>query len=484
MYTCGLKKAVSSFLFALVVSSALLASATEEAAPQWTGTITMRAQAYTPNARDDESPLTAFREVADAYEAEHPGVTIEFLDEEIPDNNNDIRVKAAAGELYDVFWAQWASLNGPLPQGIAVDLAPYFVEPNPYAPDFATWTEAMNPTIVAETAAPSGASYNLNGDFVATAFFYNQALFEQAGVTEEPTSWPELLEQAAQLQEAGIPAAVGVPLYSWWQRHFLSDFYAEDYERIAAFDGAPAISALDEAVAIDQGLLSTEDPRFMAWWPIFKEFTDTWVPDYLALAPDQNAAAYQDFIGSQAAMLYEGSYTPNQFEDSGISFGYSSFNFPPLDSDVSEYSTGLDTSNAVGGPNAAYQYAMSTEGANSTMEEPGKFEAVLDWMRYIGTPDVAERVVNEEGSFIPTWSGTTPNPGSEALAAQANLELRTISVGNTSATLGDDLQRIFGLYLSDNLSLEDAQLQVQQALDRSVTDYARSNDVDLEQYGD
>ncbi len=471
-------------VIALVACGSLPASATEETAPEWTGAITMRAQAYTPNARDDESPLTAFQEVADAYEAEHPGVTIDFIDEEIPDNNNDIRVKAAAGELYDVFWAQWSSLNGALPQGVAVDLASYFAEPNPYVPDVATWAEAMNPTLITETAAPGGASYNINGDFVATAFFYNEALFEQAGITETPTSWPELLGVAKQLQEAGVPAAVGVPLYSWWQRHFLSDFYAEDYERIAAFDGAPAISALDEAVAIDQGILSTDDPRFMAWWPIFKAFTDTWVPDYLALSPDQNDAAYQDFIGSKAAMLYEGSYTPNKFEDSGISFGYSSFNFPPLGPDVSEYSTELDTSNAVGGPNAAYQYAISSERANRTMAEPGKFEAVLDWLRYIGTPEVAEKIINEEGSFIPTWLGTTPNPGSEALATQADLELRTVSVGNTSATLSDDMQRIFGLYLSGNVSLEDAQTQVQGALDRSVADYARSNDVDLEQYGE
>lgn len=483
MQTGRPKRLVWTFAVAAVAGS-FFASATEEAAPGWTGTITMRAQAYTPNARDDESPLTAFQEVADRYEAEHPGVTIEFIDEEIPDNNNDIRVKAAAGELYDIFWAQWSSLNGALPQGVAVDLAPYFAEPNPYAPDAATWAEAMNPTLIAETAAPGGASYNINGDFVATAFFYNEALFEQAGVTETPTSWPELLELAATLQEAGVPAAVGVPLYSWWQRHFLSDFYADDYERIAAYDGAPAISPLDEAVAIDRGLLSTADPRFMAWWPVFKEFTDFWVPDYLALAPDQNDAAYQDFIGSRAAMLYEGSYTPNKFRDSGVSFGYSSFNFPPLGPEVSEYSTGLDTSNAVGGPNAAYQYAVSSERANRTMAEPGKLEAVIDWLRYIGTPEVSERVINEEGSFIPTFAGTTPNPGSEALASQADLELRTVSVGNTSATLGDDLQRVFGLYLSNNLSLEDAQVQVQAALERSATDYARSNNVNLEEYGE
>jgi len=180
-------------------------------------------------------------------------------------------------------------------------------------------------------------------------------------------------------------------------------------------------------------------------------------------------------------MLYEGSYTPNQFEDSGISFGYSSFNFPPLDSDVSEYSTGLDTSNAVGGPNAAYQYAMSTPESNQTLEEEGKEAAVIDFLHYIGTPEVIEKVVNELGSFAPTWPGTTPVAGLETFAEQANTGLKVVNIGNSSATILPSWERLFGLYLSGNMELEEATNQFQRELDRGVQEYETTNpDIDID----
>ncbi|MBA2469243.1 MAG: hypothetical protein H0V37_07545 [Chloroflexia bacterium] len=52
----------------------------------WQGEITFYAQAYTPNSQlPNANQLTAFQEVADAYQAEHPGITIRFIDEEISD---------------------------------------------------------------------------------------------------------------------------------------------------------------------------------------------------------------------------------------------------------------------------------------------------------------------------------------------------------------------------------------------------------------
>lgn len=467
----------------LTLTGLLLGSVAVAAPGNWKGTITMYAQEYTPNKPNAPRKLQEMRRVADEYERRYPGIKIRFITDELPDANAAYRAKAAAGELYDVFWAQWTNLNGSLPRGIAVDLAPYFRQKNPYAPTFKTWGDAMNPTVIRETAAPGGQSYNINGDFVATAFYYNRDLFRKAGITREPATWDELVATAKRLRAAGIPAQVGVPLYSWWQRHFLSDFYARDYARIAGYDKASGISPLDEAVAIKKGLLSTRDPRFLAWWPIFKEFTDTWVPDYLAQDPDKNSTIFrQDFLGGRAAMMYEGSWTPNKIRDAGVQFNYGSFNFPTLGKGVSQYSSGGNFANAVGGPNAGFQYAVSTPQANKTMREPGKLAAVIDWLRYIGTPQVNQRVVNELGDFLPTFSSTKARTGNEALTAQSRLRLRAVQVGGSSATLDADMQRLFSAYLSGDLSLDAARTQVQQALDRAADDYGRRNNVDFSKY--
>lgn len=448
----------------------------------WKGTITMFAQAYTPNSkRENVVQLKAFQDAADAYQQQHPDIKIEFVDEDFPEYPQTVRVKASGGELWDVYWAQWGELNGTFPRGIAVDLTPYFQQPNPYIEGNQAWQDAMNPTVVAETVAPDGAHYNINGDYVGTAFFYNKELFAQAGITAAPTSWPEILDASEKLKAAGIPSTSGIPDYSWFQRHFLTDFYFNDYPSIAGCDETPAISALDEAAAIKQRILSTDDPRFMAWWPIFKQATDYWMQEYLNQALETSSMKMlQDFVAGKAAMFYSGSWTPNDLKVRNTPFEWGAFSFPVLTPDVTDYTTGADTSGSVGGPNAAYQYAMSTPQANKSMKDEAKAEAVLDWLRFIGTPGVIERVCNELGAFAPTWPGTTPGPGLETFAQQANTELKAVWVGNSSPKLGPNLQRIFGQYLAGDIDLDQATDQVQRELDTAAEDYARENNADLD----
>ncbi|MBM7567740.1 ABC transporter substrate-binding protein [Paenibacillus sacheonensis] len=456
------------------------------AAPAWTGTINMYAQAYTPDAKNITGIKTdqhKLRELADEYEKAHPGIKIKFVDEEFKDYTQTVRVKAAAGELFDVYWAQWAELNGTFPKGIAEDLTEYFGKPNPYIPDKATWQEAMNGTVVNETAAPGGQHYNINGDYVATAFFYNKELFQQAGIAEAPKTWAELIDASKKLQAAGIVAMSQAPDFGWFQRHFMSDFYSKDFDTIAAFDKAPGISSLDEAVGISKGLLSTKDERFMGWWPMFKQLTDTWKKDYLTGDPGVvGANARNDFLAGKTAIFYDGSWLPNNAADAAVKFEIGSFNFPVLTAGDTPLSTGIDASGAVGGPNGAFQFAVATKEADKSMKEPGKKEAVIDWLQFVGTPEHVEQAVNENGNFVPTWPGTKPNDSMKELASQASKELKAIGVGNSSANLGKDLQRTFGLYLSGNMDLDKATANVQKALDAANKDYATKNDTDYSKY--
>ena len=156
--------------------------------------------------------------------------------------------------------------------------------------------------------------------------------------------------------------------------------------------------------------------------------------------------------------------------------------FPTLSTADSEYAQGVSTAGQVGGPNAAYQYSISTPKANKTMEESGKPEAVLDFLRFIGTPRMVETIVNEKGSFVPTWPDTAPKAGNEVVVEQAAEGLKSIWVGNSTPDLGPTIQRTFGLYLSGNIELEEATTQVQEAIDKAITDYATTNNVDYSKY--
>jgi raffinose/stachyose/melibiose transport system substrate-binding protein len=449
----------------------------------WTGEITFFAQAYTPNSQQEgANQLTAFQDAADAYQADHPGVTIKFIDEDFPEYLQTVRTKASGQELWDIFWVQGPTVNGVLPKGIAVNLVPAFAEPNPYIEGNTAWNDVLNPTTQAFMTAPSGEIYVLNGDFVGTAFFYNKDLFTQAGITEAPTSWSTMMAAAQTLKDAGITPFAGEYYISWFGRHFWSDFYANDYELLTGCDGTQGQSPQDEAAATKAGILSTEDPRFLGWFPMWKAFTDLGSQEYVAQEPAvASEGIFNDFVAGKTAIMYSGSWIPRNLRTAGIEFELGAFSFPILTPEDTEYTTGTDVSAVVGGPFAAYQYAISTPESNKTMEEEGKAAAVLDFLRYIGTPEVNEAVVNELGSFAPTLAGTTPVEGLEAFAEQANAGLRVINIGTTSASLDPNFQKIFGLYMAGNVDLDQATQQVQMELDRAVQDYESTNpDIDID----
>ncbi|GGJ56057.1 extracellular solute-binding protein [Deinococcus roseus] len=453
-------------------------------AQKWTGTITVRPSAnLTPNSTLPNSiKLTGLRDIADNYEKSHPGIKIKFVD--IPNDNFNtlVRAKAASGELYDIFSTNWYELLGNLPEGIALDLRPYFAKKSPYAPNAKTWGDALNKTINGAMSGPDGSIYTLNGDWVATSFYYNPTLFKKARIQREPRTWQDLISAAKKLKAAGIPVGTGVPIYSWYQRLFLTNFYAKDYGELQSPDHIPGMSALDQAVAIKKGILSTKDARFMAWWPILKEFTDYWNKDFFTTLPFNSAdTSIQDFIGGRAAMIYNGSWTGPQLNQAGMK--WEAFNFPLVNKNVTRYSTNLNTAGQVGGPQGNYQWQVASPKANKSLSEKGKLDAVIDFLMYLGSPRVAETVINESPSNVPTIPGAKAAPGTDLLLEQSETKLTPVWLDSVSSSLDQDMQRTFGLYLTGSIDLQTATNQVQANLDKALRDFERENGViDLKKY--
>jgi ABC-type glycerol-3-phosphate transport system substrate-binding protein len=68
--------------------------------------------------------------------------------------------------------------------------------------------------------------------------WYNPALFTEAGITTPPTTWEQLLSDAAQLKAAGITpfslcTDVGWPVADLWQNVYLKTAGAADYNKLA-----------------------------------------------------------------------------------------------------------------------------------------------------------------------------------------------------------------------------------------------------------
>lgn len=207
-------------------------------------------------------PLPAvWEEVAQEFEDANPGVTVEqtgYQNEEL--QRTLIPNALAAGDPPDLFQV-WpgGEVRGQVENDYLMAL-----------------DEAIPETIesVGPTVAPwqvDGVTYAVPFTFGVEGFWYNKDHFEQAGITETPTTLDDLVAAAEALREAGVtPIAVGAgdrwPAAHWWYQFALHSCSPETLQAAEAeFDFSDpcwveAGEQLEEFLGIDpfqEGFLGT-----------------------------------------------------------------------------------------------------------------------------------------------------------------------------------------------------------------------------------
>ncbi len=450
----------------------------------------MYAQAYTPAVPGvklpaDSPKLTAFETVAKAFEKLYPGIHIKFI---YPAGLNSqsiqsVETDAAGGKLPDVFWGQYIDFNSVWPRGIVVNLNPYLSRPNPYIPGNAVWRNVMSKRVLEMIAAPNGAQYEVDGDWIGTAFYYNKALFNKAGIAAPPTSWKSLLADCRILRAHHITPGADVPYYSWWSRLFLgNDLGTKTIQRLEQYSHSKfAVSALGEVIGYKKGFFNpAQNPRITAWWPVVKQLYQYWtknVTDIPVLNQPAGVINGQKlFAGGKVAMVFQGSWLPNEIRLSGARFPLGSFPFPARSlRNVFKYGTAIESNYDVAGPSAAFQYAIATHRADTTMT-PAKFQAVLDWVRFFTTPQRVQKIVNQLGDSVPTLKGTHPIPSAKGVAPHTGAKYA--SVFGFSDLTPEAHTRIFNLfeeYVSGHIGFAAAKAQYDMIVKQAVQQYIATN---------
>jgi len=487
-------------ILSLAICAALLLTvfamgASAESDLTYQGTITMYAQALTPKeATETSRGLSAFRQVADEWEALHPGITIEFLDEVTAgtDYQTWLKTKMAGGQAPDIFWQHASNINGgAIPAGANIDLGEALQRPNKYVEGNEHWIDMFPDSVNSANAGPNGEQPVINADYVGTAVYYNTELFEKAGI-ETPGSevtWAQYCEICEQLKAAGItPWAFSfgnnesdTAYVNWFTRLFNTNFYYNDFPALAVTNPDKAtLTSAEVMVAFKNGYFGVDNEKWLAWWPLMKEQVDKYMPaDSISAASTRDTIQSQFFTG-QIAMIWEGSWAPNDFAAANLSFEVGSFPFPYMDSAASEYATDAFVSGCVGGPYAAFQYAVTSPKANETMTDE-KFEAIIDWLMYCTTPEADSLICNENGSFIPTVIGSTPSEANAGLVALLQADDHVVDDGMVtfSGTAFADLYyRTFQQFLRGDITLDDAKEMLRDDLEETVDEYIEDNNLE------
>jgi ABC-type glycerol-3-phosphate transport system substrate-binding protein len=457
------------------------------------GTITFYAQAYSPvdPTETNPNPPTAFKEVARKYTELNPGVEIEFF-LDLGEQANWLRTKMAGGQAPDVFWAQYYELNsGQYPVGSFVPLTQYLDRPNKYVSGNTKWLDLFPDSLVQTVRAPNGDINVIDGDYVATQVIYNVQMFKEAGIDFDITNWSTYTRACELLKAKGfIPwqynfGSNGADYTTWLSRLMATNLYYPELKNLALMSGSAAltISPLEGALGVKNGYFTSADPRFQAWWPAIKEHVQKYMPQDTVSQATTSDTIFSQFINGQIAMYWDGSWAGNNLEAANCSFEYASFPFPSPDKASIPEASDFSSSGAVGGYSAAWQYAVSSNRANSTMTD-AKLEAVIDWLMYITTPANNEFVVNDLGSFVPVIKGTTPTEANKGVASVLENAPLVIDCGPTA--LGSEAYegyyREFQAYLMGNLTIQQAGANVDRLFSGAADNIISQSGQDVSQY--
>lgn len=212
--------------------------------------------------------------------------------------------------------------------------------------------------------------YDLPLGLNVEGFWYNKALFEQAGIEAAPTTWDEMLAACEKLMAAGIqPFAVG-GADQWPATRIINAYVMRKL----------GVDAMDKMAA---GELSYTDPGLVEAAQMLQDMCNK---GYFGVGPttvDQNTAA-QMILAGEAAILYNGSwYTQdlvaptNPAGEDGIGF----FNIPTVE----------------GGVGAITEYSMNCGTILCLSKE--KYDAeTADWLKYIVT-HIGDYAMKEMGAL-------------------------------------------------------------------------------------
>ncbi|MBX3071097.1 MAG: extracellular solute-binding protein [Thermomicrobiales bacterium] len=307
-----------------------------------------------------------FQQLADDYVADHPNVTIEITVLENEAFKQRLTTAMQSGDPPDIFqsWGggvlyEYASAG--LVKDITADLQ----------------TDGWGDSFVQAGLGlygRDGAYFGVPWRLAVVAFWYNKALFAQAGIEAPPATWEEFLTTVSTLKDAGItPISVGEG--DRWPGHFFWVYLATRTGGEDAFMNAYARNG------------SFADESFVEAGRLLQEL--------VALEPFQDGflgASYPDAAtvmgNGQAAMELMGPWAPGVYADNaenGVGLGddLGNFLFPSLEGGAG------DPTDILGGADG---FAI---GANASPE-------AIDFVRFLTSAENQSFLAGEGIAILPT----------------------------------------------------------------------------------
>lgn len=255
-----------------------------------------------------ESQVKALHTAAENFEKSHPGVNVEIVMRGVDEHKTALRVAAGSDRGPDVYMS-WAGLGlggeyvkAGLSKDITADYAKY------------GWNDRLTGPSLAFSKSYGSGQHGMPFRFSGEGVYYNKAMFEKAGITQEPKTYDELVEAAKKLKAAGIPAFTFGGSVNWHLMRLMDEI-------LETTCGAEVHDQL-KSMQVDWSKTECATKAFAEM--------KMWGQNYI-LSPFMGVDQKQSFtlfLAKRAAMMLEGDWLVSQIKEGGNVDDYDVFPFP------------------------------------------------------------------------------------------------------------------------------------------------------------
>jgi raffinose/stachyose/melibiose transport system substrate-binding protein len=309
----------------------------------------------------------AWQEMADAYMAEHPNVTIDITILENEAFKQRLTTVMQSGDPPDLFQS-WGggTMNTYAEAGLMRDISPELE---------GGWGDSFGAGALG-VYSYQGKYYGVPWDMGMVGFWYNTDLFAEAGIDGPPETWEEFLADVQTLKDAGItPIALGEG--EQWPGHFYWTYLA------ARIGGQEAFNA----AASREGAF-TDEPFVQAGEELLRLIElEPFQEGFMGASHNDSEAIMGD---GEAAMLLMGQWAPevmrvNSSSGEGLGDALGFFPFPAVEGGAGARTDAMGGGNGIG------------VGADAPDE-------AVDFLRYLTSVE-NQIVLTEIGAIIPVVEG-------------------------------------------------------------------------------
>ncbi len=385
--------------------------------------------AYTPSEwteRSAEHPtvVNAPRVLAEKFKEVEPNIEIEWL-------RYSGSPEGAAGDTYYGAWCDALVAAGsepdiidplheiPIYKGYCMPVEEYLDQPNPYAPDYATWKDSFYPSVMKAAVYADGHIYCIPvSDKIANfeiGMMCNMDWFKKIGM-EPPTTWTEQLEVGQALKEAGsswIPWPPEAKEGNIWALGLqLLPSILQPECALMDTNGDLFVGAEEALPAFREGLVGPLTEKYQAAWRQQKAVTAHWADGWASA--DLEVMWRQGQIGMRQTGGWE---ITAQLSDPQMKF--ERVIVPPASVTSADLPEASDPPEWTAGDGKVPEgWLVRINGPDTAVmkvaQQRGTVDAAIKWLQWITEPENNAFLVNENEELVPcakdaplgpVWSG-------------------------------------------------------------------------------